>query len=195
MFFCRGWVIGNMGVKREYATQGKVASSRARGRDRKPPQLLASSEGARIAALDVSQNKLEQTVGEIIDQAEKPCQSSSTFPIPVQMQRRSRGSRTSWAGSTSCSPTPGQRRVGAARRTGTGGVGQNARRQPEKAPSSRQVRRPYIEKQGGSVIVTSSVNGTRIFSTRERRPIRIESRAGRLHEDGDASSWPSTGYG
>ncbi len=127
--------------------------------------LLLASEGARVTALGRTRDELEQVVGEIEQRSGEAIVAVADVSHADQMQRAiaqtierwkrldivfaNAGINGVWAPLEELDPEEWERTL-AANLTGTFLTVKYAA--------------PYLKRQGGSVIVTASVNGTRIFS-------------------------------
>ena len=131
----------------------------------KAAALLLAKEGAKIAALGRSEDELKQTVAQIQDAGGEAIPVSADISQPNEMQQAVQQVVNQW----------GRIDIVFAN-AGINGVWAPLEElEPEEWDKTINVNLkgtfltvkyavPYLKKQGGSVIITSSVNGTRIFS-------------------------------
>lgn len=127
--------------------------------------LLLAKEGAKIAALGRTEDELQETVAQIQDAGGEAIPVSADISQPQQMQQAVQQIENQW----------GRLDIVFAN-AGINGVWAPLEElEPEEWDKTINVNLkgtfltvkyavPHLKKQGGSVIVTSSVNGTRIFS-------------------------------
>lgn len=131
----------------------------------KATALLFAKEGAKVAALGRTQDELQETVSQIQDAGSKGMSVEADISKPDQMQQAMQqvveqwgrldivfanaGINGVWAPLEELDPDEWNKTINV-NLTGT--------------YLTVKYALPYLKKQGGSVIVTSSVNGTRMFS-------------------------------
>ncbi|CAA9247340.1 3-oxoacyl-[acyl-carrier protein] reductase [uncultured Coleofasciculus sp.] len=127
--------------------------------------LLLAKEGAKIAALGRTEDELQETVAQIQDAGGEAIPVSADISQPQQMQQAVQQIENQW----------GRLDIVFAN-AGINGVWAPLEElEPEEWDKTININLkgtfltvkyavPHLKKQGGSVIVTSSVNGTRIFS-------------------------------
>ncbi|HEY9892510.1 MAG TPA: SDR family NAD(P)-dependent oxidoreductase [Candidatus Sericytochromatia bacterium] len=127
--------------------------------------LLLAKEGAKIAALGRTEDELQETVAQIQDAGGEAIPVSADISQPQEMQQAVQQIQNQWA-----------RLDIVFANAGINGVWAPLEElEPEEWDKTINVNLkgtfltvkyavPHLKKQGGSVIVTSSVNGTRIFS-------------------------------
>lgn len=131
----------------------------------KATALLFAKEGAKVAALGRTQEELQETVSQIQDAGSKGMSVEADISKPDQMQQAMQqvveqwgrldivfanaGINGVWAPLEELDPDEWNKTINV-NLTGT--------------YLTVKYALPYLKKQGGSVIVTSSVNGTRMFS-------------------------------